>query len=164
MRRFGIALGAGGNPPDFVVRNGRIPDEGNRLLFGKIRRTDTAATAAFFTDGTGQFSRIDPVNAGDAELLHHPRERTGTAEIARQIVIIAHGERADVGDLRFVVLVADAAVADDGIRHHHKLIGVRGVGNDLLITDGRRVEHRFAHLRCRRAERVAVILGAVFKY
>jgi hypothetical protein len=61
------------------------------------------------------------------------------------VVVFAHDERAYGGGLGFVVLVGDAVVADEGIGHHHRLIGVGRVGDDLLIAHHGGVEHHLAH-------------------
>ena len=146
---------------DRVMRHRGCGNGGKRRFAGGVRRGENHAARAEIPYAAGQLSRIDAPNAGNLILLHHFGERLGIAEVARTVAVFPHDHAADGRRARFIVFVGNAVVADQRIRHDHRLIGVGGVGQDLLIAHHGCVEHNFAYAVRACAERVAVVFAAV---
>ena len=97
-------------------------------------------------------------------LLAYFAKGLGIAEITRQVVVFAHDHTADSRILGFVILVRNAVVADQRIGHHDHLVGIGGIGENLLVADHRGIEHDLARRLPVRAETVAVELAARLKH
>ena len=101
---------------------------------------------------------------GDAALLELLFQGLGVAEVAGSVAAFADDEAADAVDAGFVVLVSDAVVADERIGHHDDLLGIRRVGDDLLVAYYGGVEDDFAYPAAVGADPGAVEFLPVFKY
>ena len=119
------------------------------------QRLLAAGVAYLAREAAGVYAR----QAGDAVLLHQLGKGLGIAEVGRVVVVVAHQQRADGRRLGLIVLVGDAVVAYDGIGHAHRLVGVRGVGNYLLIPGHGGVEHHLADALRVGAEALAAVLA-----
>ena len=122
---------------------------------------DEGLPAAVVPDAAGQLPGVHALHGGDAVVLQDLREGLGVAEVAGDVVVLPDRQAADGGDLGLKVLVGDAVVADDGVGHHHQLVGVGGVGHDLLVAHHGGVEHDLAHPVPPGAEAAAPVLAAV---
>ncbi len=111
---------------------------GRGLAIHGAWRLDRAAQAAVRPEMTGERTRIDPGDRRDPVIAQEPREL---------LRILQHGGRG-VGDdepaqpraARLVVGGDPTVVADQRVRHHDDLAGIRGVGADLLVAGLARVD------------------------
>ena len=76
---------------------------------------------------------------------------------------LTHDKARDRRTLRLTILVVDAVVADQGIRHHNVLPRVRRIGEDLLVPSHGRIEDDLSQRRPGRSEAVAVEAAAVLQ-
>ena len=120
--------------------------------------------APLVADDAGERTGVDAPHARDAHLLEHLVERARVAEIGGDVVVLADDHAPDGRELGLVVLLGRAVVADQRIGHDHRLVGVRRVGDDLLVAHHRGVEDDLVDRLPVGPEAVAVELAAVFEY
>ena len=149
---------------DHVAAHGRLLQAAQGLLLRHRRIDDDHPLGTLVTNNARQHTGIDPPDAGYAVLLAYFAKGLGIAEITRQVVVFAHDHTADSRILGFVILVRNAVVADQRIGHHDHLVGIGGIGENLLVADHRGIEHDLARRLPVRAETVAVELAARLKH
>ena len=143
-----------------VAREAAQPFEG--VLGGRAHRDcphHHPARADAASDGAG-------VDVGDAS---HPLrsqelvEGGGAQGMAGPGAVLPHDEPRHLHLARLEVALVDAVVADQRVRRHDDLPGVRRVGQHLLVAGHRRVEYDLAERVGRRAKGEALIRRAVFQ-
>ena len=150
-------------PMHRVVGHRGFRDPLQCFLHAGLRGGDQHPPAAQIPDAPCKLAGVHPGNAGDIVLLQKLRQGLDAAEIGGIVIIIINHQAADAGDLAFVVLFADAVVANQRIGHYHHLIRVGKVGYDLLIARHGGVEHDFAYPVLPAAKAVAVVLAAILQ-
>ena len=143
------------------MRNGGCADDFQRLPDGGVYGSQQAAPRAVIPDTAGKTARIDAGQPGDSVLLQQLGQGLGVAEVGGHIVVVVHDHAADSGCFALKVVIGNAVVADEGVGHHDRLIGIGQIRNDLLVPDHGGVEHDLAHAVCRVSEPVAGVHTAV---
>ncbi|MPM88349.1 hypothetical protein SDC9_135451 [bioreactor metagenome] len=99
--------------------------------------------AALFAQNGGQAADIDPGDTRLAGRDEHFGQALFAAEVGRFVQFVDQ-EAVQEEAARLHVGFIAAVVADLRAGHGHKLPGVGGVGNDLLVTGHPGIENRFA--------------------
>ena len=134
------------------------------LIHIKMLRTgDHAVHAALVAEDLGQRTGVDALNAGDVVLFQIIVQRALAAEIAALLGELAHNKGLRPGTGGLIVLVVHTVIADEGIRHHNALPRIGRIGQDLLITHHRSVEHHLADPILGAADALANEGAAVFQ-
>src|SRR5699024_1751200 len=157
----GVPALAAAHPGDLVPGQLRGRQNGQGLLPVSADVRNEGLPAAVVPDAAGQLPGVDALHGGDIIVLQDLREGLGVAEVAGDVVVLPDRQAADGGDLGLEILVGDAVVADDGVGHHHQLVGVGRVGHDFLVAHHGGVEHDLAHPVPPGAEAAAPVLAAV---
>ena len=169
---YHMELGIGGagipalfaaDPADCIPGHRGGGNDGQRRFGGGIRGSNQRPAAAQVTDASRQLPGVHPGNGGDVVLLQQLRQGFDAPEIGWEVVVVIHHHAADAGELALKVLLGNAVVANQGIGHHHHLVGVTQVGYNFLITGHGGVEHDFANPVCGAAEAVAIVLAPVLQ-
>ena len=110
-----------------------------------VGRAERAGHRAGRTNVARQAAGVDAGDAGHLMTLEIaarglPSRASSTGRRASSRTITPRQR----GSARFVVVGVDAVVADVRVRERDDLTGVRGVGDDLLVTGERGVEHDLA--------------------
>ena len=134
------------------------------LLMGHVRIADQGSHAAFIADDAGDGAGIHLAQAGHIAFLQQLRKRFGIAEVGGLVAVFTNHHAAQGGHAGFAVLIVDAVVADEGVGHQHHLVGIAGIGHDLLIAHHRGIEHQLAQRIRFRAEADAHELSAVCQH
>src|SRR5262249_32772965 len=115
-------------------------------------RADDRVHRSLVADLPREKARVDALDADDAVALEPGSERLSRSPVAGDAGELAHDEPREMRLRGLVVLVVDAVVPDQRVRHHHDLAAVGRVGQDLLIAGEARVEHDLAERLATRAD------------
>jgi hypothetical protein len=108
-----------------------------------------------------QGAGIDPLDGGDVVGDEVVAQALARAPVARLRPVLLDDEPLQERTPRLDVLRVDADVADLRVGHRHQLTAVRRVGEDLLVSGHRGVEHHLADGFAFGAEGLAFEDGAV---
>ena len=115
------------------------------------------------TEHLGQIAGIDVADAQHVEALQKFVQRLLCAKVGGFALILADDDPFAPGTLGLHILLVAPHVADFGHRKGHKLPGVAGIGDDLLIPRHRRIEDHFTRFRPFGTEASRLDIGTVFK-
>jgi hypothetical protein len=119
--------------------------------FLTVDRRHDAAQRALLAHDARQAARVDAFDRDDLLLREVLGQSSARAEVARDRAHLADHERFGPRASALGVLVGDAVVADERVRHDHDLSRVRRIGEDLVVPGHRRVEHEISARLARRA-------------
>ena len=159
----GVPALFGGHPGNHIVGNLVVEQQLVGVGKGQGGVADEHLLAALIPDDPGDHAGVHPADAGDAVLVQHLGKGLGIPEIGGKVVVLPDNQAAHGGHSRLIVFLGHAVVADEGIGHTHHLVGIGGVGDDLLVAHHRGIEHQLVHSRHMGAEPVTVELPAVFQ-
>ena len=128
-----------------------------------LRAGDHTVHRPLIAEYLGQRPGVDTLEPGDIMLFQIGIQRTLIAEIAAPFRQAAHHKSLRPGADRLIVLMVHAIVADQGIGHHNTLARIGRIGQDLLITHHRGVEHHLADTVLRTADALSHEGTAIFQ-
>jgi hypothetical protein len=105
---------------------------------------DHSSGVADISDVQSQRTRIDPCDRWNAVAFEEFVDRPGRSSVTGRLGKLSYDEARDPGPSRFVRVVVDPIIANQGICHTDDLATERGVGCDLLVANHRRGKHHFA--------------------
>ena len=153
----------GRHPRHRVMRNAICADAPHTFFGRRVGGGQKPQSASLVADATRQAAGIQSFQSRNAAGFHPVRKTPRAAEVGRFVVALAHQKSAHTRVSCFVVLVVDPVVSDQRVGHHHRLIGVGRVGDNLLIPDHRGVEHHLANAFVRRAEAIPEVFASVLQ-
>src|SRR5712691_7250761 len=124
-------------------------------------RRDDPVLGAVVPEVTRERARVDPLDADDAVAAQVVVEARAGAEVRRDGRRLFDDEAVHPRLPRLDVLLVDAVVADERVRHRDDLPSVRRIGEDLLVAGHRGVEDDLAGRLAARAEGLARERAAV---
>ena len=130
---------------------------------GRLPRQDGAHHNPGAAQSAGDRAGIDAAEAGHTLLREEPVERHRAQGVAGRRVVLPDDEPRDLHAARLEVALVDAVVADQRVRRHDDLPGVRRVGQHLLVAGHGGVEDDLAEGVGLGAERAAGVRRAVFE-
>ena len=163
VRRPGIPALFAADPGNRVPGHRRTGNDLQRLRYRGFRGGDQNSPGAEIPNAPGELPGIDAGDAGNAVFLQQLGEGLYPAEVGGGVVIVIAHNSADAGEFALVVILCHTIVADQGIGHHHHLVGIAQVGYDFLVAGHGGVENDFTHPVRVASEAVAVIFAAVLQ-
>ena len=139
-----VPLFCAASSPHRIPRHRRLFDSPDRLRRRGSDAGDHSPPGSEVPDAAHQLPGIHPADPRNATVRQQLPHRFHRPEIRRILIDIPHNERRGGNDPALVILPSDAVIPDKRIRHHHSLIRVGRIRENLLVAGHGGVEHHLA--------------------